>query len=173
MTPGGASLHRPPELPRKTLEGALEGESLAANASTGTVRAESMVRYLGGLWSGDEQLRWQPPPGRETLELSFRPGRAGRFRVLANLTRGRPYGRFKLGVNDQAPMKTVDLGFPIVGNLDRVDLGVHDLAKEKNVLRVRSIRTQPSRRGLGLRARLPSPGTHPLENAHYCQSTTS
>ena len=139
VRPGEAGLHRPPELPRKTLEGALEGESFAAHASSGAVRTESMVRYLGGLWSNDEQLRWQSPPGGETLELSFRPERAGRYRVLANLTRGQPYGRFKLSVNDGSSTKAVDLGFPIVGNLDRVDLGIHDLSAEQNILRIRSV----------------------------------
>jgi hypothetical protein len=139
-TAGSAGNYPPPPLPQKAVAHAIEGELMRAQTTHGSAAPESTLRYLGGFWSQDRQLRWRDPAPDDVLQLGFDVPVTGRYRLAADFTRGRDYGRFAVRLETaRATTLTLDLGHPIVSNLDGVDLGTYVLEAGPYTLRITSL----------------------------------
>ena len=118
------------------IEGAIEGESMTVvEKGGGQVRTQDMSPYKDGKWSGVEHLWWVNPKPGDTLTLSFDAPKAGRYRVLAHLTKAPDYGRFEVAMGGGEAV-AVDLYAETVTNAAPVDLGAHDVATKGNRLTV-------------------------------------
>lgn len=93
--------------------GALEGESLQTNASSGRTGSQNMSRFEGGRWSGDSQLFWTGarPGDKLTVEL---PEFSGTVDLEVVLTCARDYAIVQLALDDQPLGPPIDLYSPEV-----------------------------------------------------------
>jgi len=112
--------------------GALEGESFEVlERGGGRTEVQDVPQFR---WSNDQQLWWIDGAPGDHLELGFDAPAAGRYRVVARLTRANDYGVLKLALNG-APAGEWDRYHPSVETTE-VELGVFELRKKGNRLRV-------------------------------------
>jgi putative membrane-bound dehydrogenase-like protein len=90
------------------VDGAIEGESLVHDVSSGTVQAQDMSGFRGDAWSGKSQLWWtEGRPGDQlTLEL---PEFTGTVDLELVLTCARDYGIVQLSLDEQPLGDPIDL----------------------------------------------------------------
>jgi hypothetical protein len=135
-------------MPVFRVSGAIEGESLKVIERTGGT-AQAQNAPFG--WSNDGQLWWMDGAVGDKLVVEFPVEKAGRYAVLANLTKAVDYAVVALNVNDEEP-KEFDRFHQDVRH-DQVDLGTFDLKEGSNTLTVKIVGTNPQaapRRMFGL-----------------------
>jgi hypothetical protein len=111
---------------------ALEGEKLEIVETTGgTHEVQEAPQFR---WSDDRQVWWRDGEVGDTMTLAFPVSEAGKYKVVACLTKAVDYGIVELRINNAAGV-TVDRYFPRVEH-DIVELGVHELKKGANRLTV-------------------------------------
>ncbi|MDR3707739.1 MAG: DUF2961 domain-containing protein [Capsulimonadaceae bacterium] len=91
-------------VPRLTLQGpgVIEGESLVrlAKATEGSVSMQTMGGYDDS-WSRGTQLFWKNGVAEDTLIVPINVANAGRYEVIAYLTKADDYGMFTFSLADQ------------------------------------------------------------------------
>ncbi|MHB8972837.1 MAG: glycoside hydrolase family 172 protein [Pirellulaceae bacterium] len=114
------------------VQGALEGEDLKTLEMTGgTLEKQTGAHFR---WSGDTQLWWRDAAEGARLVLEFPVEKAGRYEVVANLTKAIDYGIVKVSLNDGEP-KQFDRFNDGVAN-DSLVLGLFELPQGPNRLTV-------------------------------------
>ena len=118
------------------IKGAIEGEKLKIiSKSNGNVNAQNLLGFGIG-WSEETHLWWtQAGPG-DTLELAMPVEKAGKYKLLAQLTKAVDYGIVQLYLDDKKLGDSIDLfnnGVVFTGELD---LGIHELTEGEHVFRV-------------------------------------
>lgn len=121
-------------MPIFRVPGAIEGETLKVVERTG---GTSQAQNAGFGWSNDGQLWWMDGLVGDKLVVEFPVEKAGRYAVLANLTKAADYGIVELSVNDGEP-KEFDRYNQDVKH-DQVDLGTYDLEEGDNTLTVKIV----------------------------------
>jgi hypothetical protein len=82
------------------VKGAMEGEDLKALEVTGgTLEKQAGSQFH---WSNDTQLWWRDAKVGDRLVLEFPAEKAGRYEVVANLTKAVDYAVVKISINDGA-----------------------------------------------------------------------
>ncbi len=115
--------------------GALEGEDFTVlEAGGGRTQAQDSSTFG---WSNERQLWWMDGAPGDALELAFDAPAAGARAVAARLTRANDYAVVELELNGR-PAGRFDRYHPSVETTE-VQLGVHELRKKGNVLRVRIV----------------------------------
>ncbi len=111
---------------------AIEGETLKIVEKTGgttEIQDDSTHR-----WSGDRQLWWRDGQVGDRLVLEFDVQEAGRYQLLANLTKAVDYGIVKIAI-DQNPPAQFDRFHPQVAH-DPLEVGVFELTPGTHQLTV-------------------------------------
>lgn len=135
-------------MPIPQVEGAIEGETLEVAEKTG---GTTQVQSAGFGWSNDGQLWWMDGNVGDRLVVEFPVEKAGRYSVVANITKAVDYGIVKLSVNGSEP-KEFDRYNQGVQH-DPVELGTFDLKEGDNTLEVEIVGANPQaapRRMFGL-----------------------
>lgn len=110
--------------------GAIEGEAMAVLECGG---GQTSVQQSGTWqWSDEQQLWWIDGAPGQRLLLGFDAPAAGRYRVVARLTRASDYGIVRLDLNG-APAGEWDRYHPSVETTE-ADLGVFELRRSGNRL---------------------------------------
>ena len=123
-----------PEIPR--VKGALEGERLKILSKTaGNARPQDMAHY-GPAWSGESQLWWTGAKPGDRLVLEVPLEKAGKYKIVANLTKAIDYGIHQLSLDGRKLGSALDLYNDGVVPTGPVDLGTHELAAGKHKLTV-------------------------------------
>jgi hypothetical protein len=118
----------------RRVAGAIEGESLVIVESTG---GTAEVQEVDHGWSGGAQLWWIDGKPGDRLVLEVPVETAGRYRVIADLTKAVDYGIVRLTIGGQASDE-FDRYHPAVAN-DAVELGTFELSEGVNRLEVEII----------------------------------
>jgi hypothetical protein len=119
--------------------GAIEGEKLKVLSKTAGNPHEQDLSGFGTDWSGEAHMWWiQAKPG-DKLELGFPAPKAGKYRVLAQMTKARDYGVVRLSVNGTPAPESCDLYHPEVIPAPMMTLGTFELKAGENVLGVEII----------------------------------
>jgi len=114
------------------VKGALEGEELKRLEVTGgTIERQSGAQFR---WSNESQIWWRDGKAGDRLVLEFPVEKAGRYEVVANLTKAIDYAIVKIAVNDN-PSKEFDRFNDGVAT-DKLSLGQFDLPSGANRLTV-------------------------------------
>jgi hypothetical protein len=87
------------------------------------------LKKLDLKWSNDKELGWSVsrPPGVDKLQLKFHVEKAGKYRVIAHLTKDAHNGIFQFSVDDQNLGQPVDLYNPTLMAADPLELGTASL----------------------------------------------
>jgi len=113
--------------------GAIEGEALKiVEKSGGIMEVQDIPDYH---WSRDSQLWWRDADVGDKLTLEFNVEKAGRYKVIANLTKARDYGIVQVSVNGRKSKQAIDRFNTSVAH-DAIDLGSFELKKGANRLTV-------------------------------------
>jgi len=138
VKPDRAAARRPVTLRREQIvevrhvPGAVEAESLKIASKTGgRIIIQNLPKFR---WSNDRQLWWTDTKVGDRLVIEFPVKRAGRYKVIAGLTRAGDYGIVKLLVNG-APAGQFDLYHTAVVPAPQA-LGVFDLKAGVNRMTV-------------------------------------
>ena len=125
--------------------GVIEAERLKILSKTaGEPQEQDLTGFGENQWSKDTQLWWTGAKPGDHLELGIPVEKAGRYRILARLTKARDYGIFELAIDSKAPVGPVDLYNQHVVPSQIVDLGVHELVQGQHVLSAKVIGSNPS-----------------------------
>ncbi|MBK9138275.1 MAG: DUF2961 domain-containing protein [Verrucomicrobia bacterium] len=147
LAPGGRDPYPPQPLAERVgywddaviqihrVKGAIEGERLKILAKTGGNPHEQDLTLFEGRWSGDAHLWWIEAKPGDKLELALPVEKAGRYKLLAALTKAVDYGIVKLTL-DGRDLTTIDLFNNGVVSTGELDLGAHDLAAGEHRLGV-------------------------------------
>ncbi len=121
------------------VKGALEGEALKiASVTGGEARSQKMAPFKADKWSGVDHLWWTGGKVGDTLTLDLPVSEAGKYRLIAVLTKARDYGVFQLSLDGKALGRPIDLyNFPDVVTTGELDLGTHTLTKGTHKLAVK------------------------------------
>jgi hypothetical protein len=109
--------------------GALEGESLKVAKATGGKVIVQEVSQFG--WSGDKQAWWVDGKVGDELMLEIPVKHAGKYEVVANLTKANDYAIVSISINDAPVEGRFDRFNPTVAS-DELKLGTFDLASGVN-----------------------------------------
>lgn len=127
-----------PEIDPSTgkIPGAREGEQMEVLKITGgRVQTQPMGSFKAGVWSGNSQLWWVDGKPGDQLTLALHAPGAGRYEVLAVLTKAVDYGVVSASVGDSEPSPPIDLfNKPDVITTGPISLGTHDLIAGVNPL---------------------------------------
>ncbi len=147
LAPGGRDPYPPQPLAERVgywddaviqihrVKGAIEGERLKILAKTGGNPHEQDLTLFEGRWSGDAHLWWIEAKPGDKLELALPVEKAGRYKLLAALTKAVDYGIVKLTLEGRE-LTTIDLFNNGVVSTGELDLGAHDLAAGEHRLGV-------------------------------------
>jgi len=118
------------------IPGALEGEQIEVLKITGgRTQTQPMGSFKAGSWSGQSQLWWSDGKPGDQLTLALHAPAAGRYEVLAVLTKAVDYGVMSASINDSEPTPPIDLfNKPDVITTGAISLGSHQLAAGVNTL---------------------------------------
>lgn len=112
--------------PSGNVAGALEGESLKAQASAGSVRKQGMRLFTQDKWSNQSQLFWTGARPGDSLRLELpSPEQASSLEIV--MTCARDYAIVQLLLDDRPLGKPIDLYEPVVkttGVLQFADLKI-------------------------------------------------
>ena len=115
------------------VEGALEGEALRILEKTGgQIELQSWVEPI---WSGNRQVWWKGAKPGERLALEVEVEKAGRYRVIAGLTKAKDYGIMKVCLGETVLREALDLYNPDIIT-QAVELGTAELKAGRAPLRV-------------------------------------
>jgi hypothetical protein len=147
LAPGGRDPYPPLPLPERVgywndadlqtwrAKDALEGERLKVLSKTGGNPHEQDLSMFEGRWSGDAHLWWTDAQPGDRLELALPVEKAGRYKLLAALTKAVDYGIVKLTL-DGRELTSLDLFNRGVVSTGELDLGTHDLTAGEHRLGV-------------------------------------
>jgi len=139
LAPGGRDPYPPQPLAERVgywddaviatyrVKGAIEGERLKVLSKTDGNPHEQDLSMFEGRWSGDAHLWWIEAKPGDKLELALPVEKAGRYKLLAALTKAVDYGIVKLTL-DGRELTTMDLFNNSVVSTGELELGTHDLA---------------------------------------------
>ena len=122
----GAKNGLKPEL--RTVEGAIEGETLKViEVKGGSAKLQGMAGF-GGKWSSGQQLWWTGAKPGSTLTLALPVAAKGKYQLKAVLTKARDYGICDVALDGKAVATSFD-GYNAdkVILTDELDWGTHDL----------------------------------------------
>ena len=120
----------------KGVEGAVEGEKMRVVSVDG---GKAEPQSGAAPWSRAQQMWWREGKVGDKLALAFPVAEAGRYEVMARLTKAPDYGIHKLAVNGQPVKDPVDLYHPKVIADEEQSLGVFDLAQGDNTLEIQVV----------------------------------
>jgi tRNA 2-selenouridine synthase SelU len=132
--------------------GTLEGEKLKVlgRSSDYYLGPQGMIGFLDSRWSSDVQLYAKPPKVGSWADLELPVPAAGKYIVIAYLTKARDYGIVQFHLDGKQLGKPIDCFEPEkVLRTGPLNLGTVELKKGPNTLRVEVIGTNP--RSVGLR----------------------
>lgn len=146
LAPGGSDPYSPVPLAHRTgyyvapvyprVPGVFEGELLKVLSKTAGNPHEQDLTGFGEHWSRDAHLWWIGAKPGDKLELALPVEKAGRYELVAYLTKARDYGIVQLSLNGTEVGGPIDLYDPNVIPTGAVNLGTHDLAAGENRLTV-------------------------------------
>jgi len=116
--------------------GAIEGEAMKILSKTGGDPQEQDMTGFGNSWSNDAHLWWiNARPGDE-LTLALPVKQAGRYKLLAQLTKAVDYGIVQLSLDGQKLGGPIDLYNNGVVTTGELELGRHELTSGDHKLSV-------------------------------------
>ncbi len=121
------------------IKGAIEGETLAILSKTGGNTTIQDMSGWGEVWSNEAQLWWTGAKPGNTLELALPVEKAGTYRLSMQLTKAIDYGIVQLSLDDKKLGNPIDLFNNGVIATGPIDLGTHELAQGRHVLKVEII----------------------------------
>ena len=114
--------------PAKTVEGALEGESLKVLEITGGTAKKQGMGGFGSDWSGAAQLWWTNGKPDQKLTLALPVKEAGQYTLYGALTMARDYGVVSITLDGKPVASTFDgYNSPKVIHTGEKDWGTHQL----------------------------------------------
>ena len=112
------------------VKGALEGEDLKQLEMTGgKVEKQTGAQFH---WSNEAQLWWIDGKAGDRLVLEFPVEKAGRYEIIANLTKAIDYGIVKIAINDNPPKEFDRFNDGVA--TDKLSLGEFELPRGANRL---------------------------------------
>lgn len=115
--------------PAKTVEGALEGETMKVLEITGGKTGKQGMGGFGSDWSGGAQLWWTGGKPDQKLTLAIPVKTAGRYTLYGALTMARDYGVVSIALDGKPVASSFD-GFnsPKVIHTGEKEWGTHELS---------------------------------------------
>ena len=121
----------------KKIPGVTEGERLKILSQTGGHPQEQDMTAWGETWSNEAQLWWTGAKPGDRLELALPVAKAGKYQLLAQLTKAVDYGIVQLSLDGEKLGQPIDLfhnGVIATGEIDlgtrALSIGEHKLAVE-------------------------------------------
>jgi hypothetical protein len=147
LAPGGKDPYSPLPIDQRTgywvepnvpgaIKGALEGEKLKILAKTGGKTQEQDLESYGGNWSGQAHLWWTLAKPDDKLDLAIPVAKAGKYKLIMQLTKAKDYGIVQLYLDGQKLGGTIDLYNPEVIPSGPLEMGTHDLTAGEHKLTV-------------------------------------
>lgn len=128
-----------------TVAGAIEGESLTAKPSGGSVGIQEMNGFPKDRWSGGSQLFWTGGKPGDRVEFEFESPEEGDVDLQAVFTMARDYAVVQVDLDGHALGDEFDLfNAPDVLTTGLLTLGRTQLTAGKHTLGVKIIRSNPS-----------------------------
>src|SRR5690606_7264327 len=126
--------------------GALEGAQMEVLKITGgRVQTHPMGSFKADSWSGKSQLWWSDGKPGDQLTLALHAPEAGRYEVMAVMTRAVDYGVVSANISGSEPSPPIDLfNKPDVITTGAISLGTHELAAGVNPLQFTLAPPNPS-----------------------------
>jgi len=120
---------------QRTVEGALEGETLKVLKLTGGKTGRQGMGGFGSDWSGGAQLWWTGGKPDQKLTLALPVQEAGKYTLYGALTMARDYGVVSITLDGKPVASSFD-GFntPKVIHTGEKDWGTHTLAPGEHQL---------------------------------------
>lgn len=120
---------------QRTVEGALEGESMKVLEITGGKTGRQGMGGFGGEWSGAAQLWWTGGKPDQKLTLAIPVKEAGKYTLYGALTMARDYGVVSIAL-DGKPLTSSFDGYnsPKVIHTGEKDWGMHELSAGEHKL---------------------------------------
>jgi hypothetical protein len=146
LAPGGGDLYSPVPVAERTnyfaqpaakkIPGTLEGEELKILAhSGGNPQVQDMTPW-GESWSNDAQLWWTDAKPGDKLELGLPVAKAGKYQVLAQLTKAVDYGIVQFWLDGERLGQPIDLFHDGVVPTGELGLGARALSAGDHKLTV-------------------------------------
>ncbi|MFO1484339.1 MAG: PVC-type heme-binding CxxCH protein [Verrucomicrobiaceae bacterium] len=127
--PGGA------KGPAKTVEGALEGETLKVLEITGGKTSKQGMGGFGSDWSGGAQLWWTGGKPDQKLTLALPVKEAGKYTLYGALTMARDYGVVSITLDGKPVASSFDgYNSPKVIHTGEKEWGTHELSAGEHQL---------------------------------------
>ena len=137
LAPGGKDPYAPlpvaervgyPEVQCYQIKGALEGERMKVLSKTGGIAREQEMSAFDGQWSQGSHLLWTRAKPGDRLELALPVQEAGRYKLVAAMTKARDYGIGQLSLDGKKLGDPIDFFNPAVIPTGPIDLGVVELS---------------------------------------------
>lgn len=122
---------------------AIEGEALAAKATSGTAKSQDMGGFKSDVWSGNSQLFWQGGKPGDTLEMTFESS-GGKHDLIVNMTCAGDYGIVELLLNDEQLGPAIDLFHRGVITTGALKFSGVKLQNGPNTLTIRIVGANPN-----------------------------
>ena len=101
----------------------------------GVIQNQSMSHYGSG-WENNDQLWWSGARPGDKLEIIIGTQTAGRYRLVAKLTKANDYGIIQFKINGDLIGEPQDLYNPSVFPAPPVEIGVVDLAAGDHIVQI-------------------------------------
>jgi hypothetical protein len=121
---------------RKKVPGVTEGEEMKVLSKTAGNPHEQDMTGFGDRWSNDAHLWWTGAKPGDKLELALAVEKAGRYRLLAALTKAIDYGIVQLSLDGNKLGPPIDLFNNGVIPTGELDLGTQELTAGEHKLGV-------------------------------------
>ena len=105
-------------------------------ASSGTVALQNLNPQTGNRWHNNQQIWWRGAENGATLHLEFEVNVAATYRLIADFTQARDYGRFRLALDGEQVHESLDLYQTELSKTGPLAIGEPFLAKGKHRLSV-------------------------------------
>lgn len=126
----------------------IEAEVLAVPGRSGDIEmfTQSTEDFVSGRWSRDGHLFLRTRKAGDWVDFLLPVETAGRYRVIAYLTRSYDYGNVEFSINGRATGEKISLWSPDgqVFPTGPLSLGTFELTPEKNRLRVTVVGSDPA-----------------------------
>ena len=117
----------------------IEGESM--HTIVGDTEPQGMGSWTGH-WSGNSQLWWLAQRAEAHCENEFQAPKAGKFHLIARLTKAPDYGIVQLSINGTKVGGPINLYGEKVNPAQPIDLGIVDIKAGANILGMDSVGTE-------------------------------